>query len=184
MRPGDGSLNCPDQLCLTIEEYAENALEYFTDRSTFVFLAGNHSLRILLSLTNTHNVTLTGEASGSYSTIVCESNANIWFLNASHLKLEQLTFDLLFLEQPAQPTSLLSVVDSVNVKVDSVLFRGNGISRFGAISISKSNVIIENSAFKGNCRTEGGAISAYQANITLNGNYFVNNRAQTNSVAA
>ena len=94
VRPRDGPLSCADgEPCLTIDEYAESASEYFTDGSAFMFLAGNHSLKTMLDLTGTRDVTFTGETSSSQSNtiIFCELNATILCDNVTNMKIKHYT---------------------------------------------------------------------------------------------
>ena len=64
VRPNYSSpLSCPGQLCLTLDQYAQQSTQYFTTGSVFVVLPGNHSLSSTINLANISNITVRGELS-------------------------------------------------------------------------------------------------------------------------
>lgn len=70
VKPDNYTLSCPGQPCLTLDNYAQKESEYFTSGATFVFLAGTHILQTRIILTNTANITLSGEVNDRGSTRV------------------------------------------------------------------------------------------------------------------
>lgn len=97
VKPSDYFLSCPNQPCLTLEQYAEDASDqHFTTGTEFKFLAGNHSLRTLISLRGISNIAFTAEVSNSSDTIniLCSDGCSIWCVNVTNLIVEGLTFVL------------------------------------------------------------------------------------------
>jgi len=58
VHPSGGGGRCHN--CFTLQFYLKNETEYFTNHSSFQFLAGSHFLNTPLSLINVHNVSLWG----------------------------------------------------------------------------------------------------------------------------
>ena len=103
----DKELPCTVDVCLTLNEYAENADGYFTSDTTLRFLPGNHTLDVggFVEVRNVHNLSLIGEDSDRsgfiglpepVSRIICsgsnQSSSGFAFINASILFIERLLF--------------------------------------------------------------------------------------------
>ena len=98
VRPNDTSpLNCPCQLCLTLDQYTGQTVTYFTTGSTFVFLAGNHTFINPVKLKRISDVTLTRENNSDASILMWHSKATfIRCSKVSKLKIVGLKFHLYF----------------------------------------------------------------------------------------
>ena len=188
---------CPGEPCLTIEEYVEKA-SCFTPGSTFIFLAGEHTLQTAVHLRNISNVTFVGEVSAK---IVCKVGAAIKFLcdNVTNLKIRHLAF---YSRPYKYQVIILRVVNSNAVLISNVTFRShqrgsiaieatksaltvNNCS-FGGFSVgamhvtNQSSLVISGTIFTENTANCGGAIFANHSSLTLNGsvmNEFMHNTA-------
>ena len=89
---GSSPQSCPGPPCLTIDQYTQQAETYFTTGSTFVFLAGNHSLQTTLTLSGISDVTLRGsEENASLVNIICMNDV-IQSSSVTKLTIEHSTF--------------------------------------------------------------------------------------------
>ena len=183
--PNDGSTtNCPGSPCLSINHYAENTTGYFTNSSTFIFLAGNHSATTTLVVTHVYNLTLQGDENEVKVAMALE------FVNVTDVRIIGITF---------YQFSYLSILFGHRVSITNCTFLGG---RSSAIIGEHSNITFLNCTFKGNrinrysavidtkmrcfltihaCRfTENevqynGVIHVHDGSIALNGNNFTNN---------
>lgn len=57
------SQECPGQPCLTLDQYTEKTDSYFVSGTTFIFLAGNHSLDSAINPVNISGLSLKGNGS-------------------------------------------------------------------------------------------------------------------------
>ena len=183
VRPDDDDysfFDCPDQNnCFTIDEYVEETSRYFTSRSTFIFMAGNHTLRNELNLERVSYILLRGEGNVPTTDIVCKLTHNIVFTNVFRINVTGLTFLLYNYEHDRE--SALFVDSSIDITISKMIFLGSGDETMPlarAIESTHSNITIMDSQFKRNTGHEGGAIHAsYQSNLTLVRNIFTGNRA-------
>ena len=177
---------CPGEPCLTIEEYVDKA-SCFTPGSTFIFLAGEHTLQTAVHLRNISNVTFVGEVSAK---IVCKVGAAIKFLcdNVTNLKIRHLAF---YSRPYKYQVIILRVVNSNAVLISNVTFRShqrgsiaiqatksaltvNNCS-FGGFSVgamhvtNQSSLVISGTIFTENTANCGGAIFVNHSSLTLNG---------------
>lgn len=95
VKPCNSTANCPGQPCLSLSDMPGR---YFTTGSTFVFLAGNHSLHTVISLTNSSDITLKGVGNGPVGNspttrIFLEGNATILCDHVSKLNIRKLVFN-------------------------------------------------------------------------------------------
>ena len=91
VKPSGSSLNssCPGQPCLTLAQYTEQTSDYFITSSTFVFLAGNHTVLSVINLTNISNIVFQAEE-GIYSRLVSQKGSFIVCEGVTNLKIERL----------------------------------------------------------------------------------------------
>ena len=95
------------ELCLTLEEYVEDAASYFTSDTTLLFQPGNHTLSTIgfVEIWNVSNLSLVGVDSYTpgfkglpepVSKIVCNGilfwNSGLAIINATNLRIESLSF--------------------------------------------------------------------------------------------
>ena len=184
----DPAVVCPGQPCLTLGQYAEMSDRYFTTGSTFVFLAGNHSLHTVLSLANVSDTTLRGPGNSSTARIFFSNNATIRCENVGSFLIDGLKFKSATLRMNRCDYKILNCVfqgsgnmyaQFCNITVHDCLFEGNaGLGR--SLKIWRnSNLTLAGSTFTG---SSGGAIAATLSAVNLEGrNVFRFNSGSTNS---
>ena len=177
--------SCAYQSCITMDQYAVKAAEYFIAGSTFIFLPGNHSSHIVININDVTNITLRGHGSSSVY-ILCKNKVALFFKNATNIYIERLVFILyakhLSIYISVEP-SALQVFDDSSVSMHGVSFFGSGDPKSNhfarAVYSEHSTVVVTNCLFKENTGVDGGAIYATTgSNVTLNGSVFLNNRAE------
>ena len=196
-------LSCPGQPCLTLDQYNQQTETYFTTGSTFVFLAGNHTINTTVNLTSISEITLRGERNSQVN-ILCLNRFGFLIQNVSHLSIEGLVFlsgnttigtiALKIIDSNgvwihnvgfqgsysfSKPLTGLHITYSDTVTVTSCSFEGNTADNGGAIYVTaESNLTLNASTFIGNIATRrGGAIYASGSNLTLSDNMFSGNTA-------
>ena len=85
-------LGCSDQPCLTLDQYNQQTETYFTTGSTFVFLAGNHTINTTVNLTSISEITLRGERNSQVNILCGSIEVAILCENVSNLSIEGLAF--------------------------------------------------------------------------------------------
>ena len=79
--------------CATLSEYAQQAKSYFTSNTTMVFLPGDHTLDMNITVANKSGLTMYGESSSGYvATVVCNGSVGISFISMVDFKIHSLTF--------------------------------------------------------------------------------------------
>ena len=195
VKPSNSSLSeCPDQPCLTLNEYTSSTSNYFTGESTFIFLSGYHSSEASICLNDTHNITLRGSSSDSPATVLCNIQYALVLKNVSHCSVKWLRFDLRGNRWLAVDTSerwpttdpreysdefaaVLKIFNSTQVFVTNCVFLSGPNIKGRAIFIEKSDIAINRSAFRGHTAGRGGAVYASISKLILTGNVFTENRA-------
>ncbi len=165
--------DCPDQPCLSLDQYVEQNRSYFTDGSTFQFLDGNHTSQDIVSLSNIYNVTLRG---GQNVNIICEIKVSMQFDNATNLRIEQLRFVLT--TNQYEFAKALQVLSSTGVRIYNSVFLGSGnISHPSATGVhcTQSSVTVVNCYFEG--ITFSAVFAFDRSNLVLSGNTFIRNRS-------
>ena len=97
--------SCADQSCITMDQYAMKAAEYFTAGSTFIFLPGNHSSLIGINVSDVTNITLRRESDSS-TYILCKNEVTLLFRNATNIYIEGLVFILYPRHKFTEPSAL------------------------------------------------------------------------------
>ena len=170
-------LSCPGQPCLTLDQYNQQTETYFTTASTFVFLAGNHTINTTVNLTSISEITLRGERNTQVN-ILCLNEFGILIQNVSHLSIEGLVF---LSGNTTIGTVAMKIIDSNGVWIHNVGFQGSySISKpFTGLDITSSDTITVTSCyFEGNTAKYGGAIYVTaESNLTLNASTFIGNIA-------
>ena len=171
VKPGDSSLSCPGQPCLTLEQYALQTSEYFISGTVFLFFAGNHSLQTTINLQNVSNITLVGDVNNSK---VMSSLVGFRCTNVTNLTVEGLIFTLGTLSTEV----VFSIFRSI-VFMNSLAFQGQAMSAhlFRALHMRNSTLVVESCLFERNSAINGGAIIAIWSNITLISSIFIANQA-------
>ena len=85
---------CPhNSKCATLSEYAQQAKLYFTSNTTMVFLPGDHTLDMNITVANISSLTMCGESSSGYvATVVCNGPVGLSFTSMDDFKIHSLTF--------------------------------------------------------------------------------------------
>ena len=203
VRPNDSSpLVCPGQVCLTLQQYTEWKTA-FSDGSTFVFLAGSHTLEKPIILRNVSNITFQGVFNATVlcrEEIVCENITNfvvsglnfrlefgniskeisaLIFYYSTDIFIKDTMFET-FEDLPStSPARAILAVNST-IKVIGCLFQGNCIADFGGglCAMLNSSVILNSSYFLHNrASMKGGAVYVQQSSLVMNGNVFEGNQA-------
>ena len=170
-------LSCPGQPCLTLDQYNQQTETYFTTGSTFVFLAGNHTVNTTVNLTSISEIILRGEKNTQVK-IICLNEFSILFQNVSILCIEGLVF---LSGNTTIGTVALKIIDSNGVWMHNVGFQGNYsfINTFTGLHITSSDTITVTSCyFEGNTADNGGAIYVTaETHLTVNASTFIGNNA-------
>ena len=170
-------ISCPGQPCLTLDQYNQKTETYFTTGSTFVFLAGNHTVNTTVNLTNISEIILRGERNTQVN-ILCLNEFGIRIQNVSHLSIEGLVF---LSGNTTIGTVALKIIDSNGVLIYNVGFQESYfISKpFTGLHIASSDTItVTSCSFEGNTADNGGAIYVTaESNLTLNASTFICNNA-------
>ena len=181
VKPRDSSpVSCPGQPCLTLDQYAEQTTTYFTTGSTFVFLAGNHTVLNAVNISRISSLILRGDLDQN-TTLLFQNEAMIHCEYITNLVIEKLTFLLNYSDENRQ-ISALNLTNSKDILINSSVFQrsehsGKYLAR--AIYTAHSTLNIEKCVFKRNSAVDGGAVYAEVSSITLHGNTFVDNRAES-----
>ena len=171
-------LSCPGQPCLTLDQYNQQTETYFTTGSTFVFLAGNHTINTTVNLTSISEITLRGERNSQVNILCGSIEVAILCENVSNLSIGGLAFlsGNMVIESAA-----LKILDSNRVLIHNVGFQGSySISKyFTGLDIASSDTItVTSCSFEGNTADNGGAIYVTaESNLTLNASTFIGNNA-------
>ena len=170
-------ISCPGQTCLTLYQYTQQTEIYFTTRSTFVFLAGNHTVNTTVNLTSISDITLRGERNTQVN-ILCLNEYGILIQNVSKMSIEGLVF---LSGYTTIGTVALKITDSNGVLIHSVTFQGSYSIRktFTGLHITSSDTItVTSCSFEGNTADNGGAIYVTaESNLTLYASTFIGNNA-------
>ena len=169
-----GSLNCPGQPCLSLDQYTEQPATYFITGTTFIFLAGNHFLHTSANLSNISEIAFRAEANSVHVNILCMSTLAIVCDNVSHLRIEGLRF--IYHGDTNASAMALKITNSRQIWINGVAFQGSGYLVRG-LHVTYSVLAVTNCQFARNSAGNGGAIYASTSNITLNGNTFIGNTA-------
>ena len=200
--PNDSFPSCPGRPCLTIEQYAQQAGTYITSGSTFMFMAGNHSLESDVHLANVSDLTLRGE--GNETLVNIRSNSILLFYAASNVTIKGLAFLL----HSSNTSMILNITSSNDIKIILCIFQGHGYHRNDSkatVSLSSSdNIEIIACTFNGSNTTDdddgansinwntvirigntelilignGGVVAADNSNnVTIIGSKFIGNKA-------
>ena len=156
--------SCPHNStnCTTLSEYAQEAELYFTSNTTMVFLPGNHTLNVNITVANVSRLTMRREPTpGNRATIVCKESVGLSFTNMVEFKIYSLAFTTC--------SRLLNHATIVTVTPVYVALQ---------LQFTKHTELV-NCSFHDN---PGTALVVYNTNITLTGNTeFTHNRVCADS---
>ena len=160
--------SCPHDSvnCTTLSEYAQGAELYFTSNTTMVFLPGDHTLDMNITVANVDRLTMRGESSsGKIATVVCSGPFGLSFTNMVEFKMCSLAF-----------TSCRRLL-----RYTSIILHYMYTPVYGAIYLQTTQYAeLVNCSFHDN---NGTALVVDNTNITVAGNTeFTHNRACGNMV--
>ena len=92
---GTSCSTCPHNSthCATLSQYTQQAESYFTSNTTMVFLPGDHTLDMNITVANISRMTMYGESSSDYAArFVCNGSVGLSFMSIVDLKIHSLTF--------------------------------------------------------------------------------------------
>ena len=171
-------LPCPDQPCLSFNEYAREKDRYILDGTTFVFLSGVHQLDLRLRLENVSNISL-GPLEGDGSVqILLNPMVNISGLDSNNVTITGLDIFLSGLPNDESLFSSLALQNITNCLLSRLNFFGNDSWQSKAIRTHSSVVNLSDVMVSGVGSLYGAALIAFNSTIDFIGhNSFVNNRA-------
>ena len=184
VRPSE-NISCSSQPCLTLNEYAREADQYFVDNTTFMFLPGIHQLDIQLNLVSVSDIVLlsSNEVQNDTPQIQLSPLVKITWTNCENIEIRDLVF---VLSGQSDNQTLFSA--QVFIKTTSFLSQltlvGNDTLQSTAIYIESSRVQINDVTVMGALSTTGPALIANRSTIVFLGqNAFFNNTAINNGGA-
>ena len=161
------SHNCPGS-CLTLDEFINDSMRYFTTGSTFVFLPGNHNQQNALTISNISSMIWRGNYSRSNDVIIL-SSGSLHCYNVTNFIIEGLNF------VRSTNISILAFIRSA-ILLSSLVFQsntGNMATTERAVQLNHSNIKIINTTFEG---IRGGAVMATDnSTLTLIDTTFIGN---------
>ena len=172
----------PSLPCLTLSQFAANSTMISDSSITLIFLSGNHSLELILSVSNITNLT-TLSMSSTLPQIMCHQNEYFTFFNISLVLIQKLIFT---------GCGDSKVIIS-NITIENSTFQGQNGTKT-ALTMKGTIATITNSCFEsytvGTYRDSieilsdptffthvGGAIVATESNITIQESFFIENHA-------
>ena len=124
---------CPGEPCHTLDEYAQNASQYFVSDTTVEFLPGTHNLSQPLYVSGVNNLSLVARNATRNETVIQLSEA-LWFTNVSNLTLMGST--VLWYKKG----TLLGFEYVLHLKVSNVIFQ----SMSSTVTGSSPGVFVRN----------------------------------------
>ena len=112
------STPCPGEPCHTLDEYAQNASQYFVSDTTVEFLPGTHNLSQPLNISHINNLSLVARITTRNETTIRLSEA-LWFTNVSNLTLLDTTLTSRYKDH----NTSLGFESVLHLKVSRVIFQ-------------------------------------------------------------
>ena len=205
MRPSSASRDvCPDQPCLSFNDYAREKDQYFLDGTSFMFLSGSHQLNLQLQLENVSNLSL-GPLEGDRSIqIYLSLKVNLTWLGSNNITIagleiflsgqqmnEKSQFSAFIFEKTTSFLSRLRFfgndrLQSTAIRTHSSVVGLSDVTVSGATSLYGAALVVFNSTvnftrqnyFMNNTATRGGAMFIFQSFAYFDGHaYFISNNA-------
>ena len=165
---------CPNEPCLTISEFIDQANQYITLTTTLMFLPGTHTVKSGLLVEGIASLTLLGNSSvESPPLIICDRPASLGFKYIEKLLVYLLAFD-----SCGDGTYAAFSTKSVSkLEISDCSFR-NSIGSGGALVVANCNtLLITENVFENNSAIVGGGLYVSGSTINFIGNTFTNNIA-------
>ena len=171
--------SCPHNThCATLSEYAQEAELYLTSNTTMVFVPGNHTLDVNITVANITKLTMRGEfLSGNIATVVRNGSVGLSFTSMVDLKIDSLAFTACSRKSITQPTLPLNVVCAAlflqftqYAKLVNCSFHDSPTT---ALVVNNSSITLAGNNFTHNRAYGifgvGSAIVAHSSNLTFTG---------------
>ena len=175
--------SCPHNThCATLSEYAQQAELYFTSNTTMVFLPGDHTLDMNITVAKVTGLTMHAESSlGNRAKIVCSESVGLSFTRMVDFKMHSLAFTSYSRKFVIALPGISSATIFVALFLHSTQygelincsFHDNNLGN--ALVVNNTNITLAgNTEFTHNsaCGTIviGGAIITLGSNLTFSGN--------------
>ena len=165
---------CPNEPCLTITEFIDQAGQYIALNTTLIFLLGTHTVRSGLLVENITSLTLLGDSSDEVLPLIkCYRPASLGFKQIDELLVRSLAFD-----SCGDGTYAAINMKSVsNIEISECSFK-NSIRNGGAVVVANCNMLlITNNIFENNSAVVGGGLYVSESTINSIFNNFTDNTA-------
>ena len=170
------NITCPAQPCLTLDEYARSADQFFRDNTTFHFLSGSHQLDTKLRLENVSNVVFT--VFENDTVIHLTPLVNITWSDCSNTEVNGIVFILSGGDSIVDPLFSALVFQRTSCFLSQLILLGNRSMQSTAIRTHSSQVKISDVMVLGATSLYGAALVAFNSTIDFLGhNIFINNTA-------
>ena len=182
--PSD-NVTCGSQSpCLTLNEYAREAEQYFVDNITFIFLPGVHHLDLQLNLENISNLTFLGSYEEEVTQILFNNGSNIMWTNCMNVEVSHFLVIIVMnviningLAESEEPFPAALTFHRTKSILSNVTVYGN--NTFRAIFVNDwSEVSFNNLHISRASSEKGSALYAVDSIVNFYGsNSFINNTA-------
>ena len=197
---------CPVIACITLSEFSHRQIDNIANGNlTLIFLAGNYTLNVSLTIGNLIDFKIIPYESRQISEIAvnifCEGPVrldfyaiqNILFHGIQVVGCEHFVFkyvEILVLSSVTHCSFNGLQLTQVSAKVIDCSFNAHFVTHYfnesvsgGAIAAYHSNVSISNSTFEDNCAEKGGAVFLdFESNIRILNCFFVRNEGNSGGV--
>ena len=168
---------CPNEPCLTISEFIDQANQYIALNTTLMFLPGTHTVKSGLLVEGIDSLTLLGMDSNSsvdsLPMIICDRPVSLGFKYIDDLSLRSLAFD----SCGDGTYAAISVTSVSKLEISDCSFK-NSVSNGGAVVVANCNMLlITKNVFENNSAVVGGGLYVNESTVNFIGNTFTNNIA-------
>ena len=168
---------CPNEPCLTISEFIDQANQYIALNTTLMFLPGTHTVKCGLLVEGIASLTLLGMDSNSsvdsLPMIICDRPVSLGFKYIDELLLRSLAFD----SCGDGTYAAISVTSVSKLEISDCSFK-NSVSSGGAVVVANCDMLlITKNVFENNSAVVGGGLYVNESTVNFIGNTFTNNIA-------
>ena len=200
------SIPCAAEFCFTLSHFASSTSKSLSSNTTVIFLPGNHTLDISISLTSSASNVHFMASSSLGAQIICSRSSRFEFISTKAVSINGLVFldctgnrftsvswisiencSFFSLDKSSASTATLVIDKSTFGMIHCVFFMDNAklnhtVEAGGAIAVTHSNVTITWSTFDGNSAEVGGAIFCdMDSKMMINSSVFTSNHIVTSS---
>ena len=163
---------CPNEPCLTISQFIDQANQYIALNTTLIFLPGTHTVKSGLLVEGIASLTLLGNS--SIPLIMCDRPASLGFKYIDELFVRSLTFD----SCGDGIYAAFSVKSVASVEILDCNFK-NSLGSGGAVVVANCNtMLVKETVFENNSAVVGGGLYVNESAVNFIGNAFTNNKAE------